>query len=307
MRIEFKTMGNGHKGVCSKIMIGCCAAAVLLGTGGGFVSRAATAEGTEAGTKGTSGPTLRLQAGSRETTANPVASFMYFVPLISPEPVTAVSTAGSTQATRITSVKRQQSGNSFTATCDIEFTGQGAQQSVFDPARQIKRHEQQLKAGGVLDHQLRSITVSGPGHGRLEVEGTVNNGVPTVTQVRLRFNAEGQGSPVSIGMSDIRYTAGKYRQVNDVVAKVNSLTFHRNGGTPKMEVSVASVKNKGAGDNLWSNFKASLKGAAANMLIQPLSIELAGHDAMMEFGQALAAGAPSFTFPLAKNLKQNQG
>ncbi len=288
------------------MVIRCCAAAVLLGNSGGFIAQAGATEMREAGAKPDSGPTLQLQTGSRERSGNPIADFMYFIPLISPEPVTTVTSPRSTQATRITAVKRQQSGRAFTTTCDLEFTGQGMQRSDFDCTRKIQRHERELKAGGELDRQLRSITVSGPGHGRLEVQGTVNHGVPSVTQVRLRFDTQGQTSPVSIGLSNIRYVGGTFRHVNEVVARVNTLTFHRQPGQPKMEVGVAALKNKGAADNLWQNFKASLKGAAANLLIPPLNIEVAGQDAMMDFGQALASGAPSFTFPLAKNLKQSQ-
>jgi hypothetical protein len=37
------------------------------------------------------------------------------------------------------------------------------------------------------------------------VAGTMTDRVPTVTEVRLRFNCRGRPSPVTIGLHDIRY------------------------------------------------------------------------------------------------------
>jgi len=70
-----------------------------------------------------------------------------------------------------------------------------------------------------------------------------------------------------------------------------------------MEVTVASVKNKGAGNGLWHNIESTVKGVAVNLLIDPLTVETIGHRAMLDFGRAVASGTPTFTFPLAKNLK----
>jgi hypothetical protein len=50
-------------------------------------------------------------------------------------------------------------------------------------------------------------------------------------------------------------------------------------------------------------FKGRVAGAAVNMFIDPLTVEAAGHQAMLDFGQALVSGAPIFTFPLAPNLQ----
>jgi hypothetical protein len=72
-----------------------------------------------------------------------------------------------------------------------------------------------------------------------------------------------------------------------------------------MEVTVASVKNKGAPNGLWQNVKGALKGLAVNLLIDPLTIERIGNAAMLDFGQALASGAATFTFPQATNLTLN--
>ena len=70
-----------------------------------------------------------------------------------------------------------------------------------------------------------------------------------------------------------------------------------------MEVTVASVKNRGAGDSLWQSIKGSIAGTAVNLLIEPLTVQRMGHQAMLDFGQALVSGAPTFTFPQARNLK----
>lgn len=274
---------------------------VLAGAGAGR----AAAGGDDAAVNDGAGPTMRLDYGREKKSGNPIGAFMYFIPLISPETVSTQTSPGSTQTARITSATRQQSGSSFVTTCDFEFDGGGSQQNTFDFARQILRHENQLKEGGKLRRQLHSITVTGLGRGRVEVKGTVTNGVQTVSEVQLRFNAQGKTSPVSIGLCDVRYLDGDYRLVNEIVARVNTLTFRRKAGPPKMEVTVGSVKNKEAGDNLWQNLKGGLKGAVANLVIDPLGVEVVGHRAMLDFGQALASGAPSFTFPRAKNLKES--
>jgi len=228
---------------------------------------------------------------------------MYFIPLIAPDPCSCLTRRGNTQTARVTSAKRTSTGNSFATKCEFEFTGTGLQQSVFDLTNQIRRHEKQLKNGTDLQRQLASITVEGPGSGIVEVEGVTTNGVQTVTQVLLRFNAHGKSSPVSIGLCDIRYRAGKFEHTNEMVARVNTLKFRRQPGRPKMEVSLASVSEKGAGKNLWQTIKGGMKGMAANLLIPPLTVEATGHRTMLDFGRALTAGESTFTFPRAKNLK----
>ncbi|HVM50980.1 MAG TPA: hypothetical protein VMU04_23330 [Candidatus Acidoferrum sp.] len=261
----------------------------------------ATAAARDAAT----GPTIRLDYGGDQSAGNPVASFMYFVPLISPEPVSSSTSAGSTQAARVLSARRKSTAHSFIVTCDFEFTGNGSQQSILDLGPTIRRHERELSAGGSIGRQLSSITVNGPGSGTVEVEGTVSNNVDTVREVRLRFNAHHKPSPVSIALCEIRYIEGEYRRLNEIVARVNTLTFRREPGQPKMEVTVASVKNKAAGDGLWQNFAASVKGLAVNLLIDPLTVEAIGHRAMLDFGRALSSGAATFTFPRAPNLKSS--
>jgi hypothetical protein len=251
-------------------------------------------------TNALTGPTIRLDYGSGKSPGNPVSSFMYFVPLISPEPVTSVTSPGSTQVARVLSAKRKISPNSFVVTCEFEFAGDGTQQSVLDLEPNIRRHKRKLEAGGSTGRQLSTITVGGPGSGIVEVEGTISNNVETVSEVRLRFNAHGKTSPIAIEICDVRYQEGEFRHVDEIIARVNSLTFNRKSGRPRMEVSVASVKKKGAGDGFWQNFKGSVVGMAVNLFIPPLTVEAVGHQAMLDFGQALASGAKTFTFPCAR-------
>jgi hypothetical protein len=258
-----------------------------------------------AATDAATGPTIRLDYGRDQSPGNPIASFMYFVPLISPEPVSSTTSPGNTQAARVLSAKRKSTLHSFVVTCEFEFTGDGSQQSILDLAPTIRRHERELGAGGSTGRQLSSITVNGSGSGTVEVEGTVSNNVEIVREVRLRFNARGKTSPVSIGLCEIRYHERQFQRFNEIVARVNTLTFRRRPGPPKMEVTVASVKNKAAGDGLWQNLKGSVKGMAVNLLIDPLTVEAVGHRAMLDFGGALTSGAATFTFPRAANLKSN--
>ena len=260
---------------------------------------------TVAATNAATGPTIRLDYGRDQSPGNPVASFMYFVPLISPEPVSSSTSPGSTQAARVLSARRKDTVDSFVVTCEFEFTGNGSQQSILDLAPTVRRNDRELRAGGSTGRLLSSITVNGSCRGTVEVEGTVSNNVETVREVGLRFNAHRTASPVSIGLCEIRYHEGEFRRVNEIVARVNTLTFRRGPGPPKMEVTVASVKNKAAGDGLWQNLKGSVKGLAANLLIDPLTVEAVGHRAMLDFGGALISGAATFTFPCATNLISN--
>ena len=253
------------------------------------------------------GPTLRLDYAREHSAGNPVGAFMYFVPLISPDPVTTITSTNSTLTAHVTSAQRRFTADAFTVKCDFQISGLGSHQSQFDLSPLIQQRERKLKDGGVLHRQLTSITVEGAGSGQVEVEGTITNGVQTVTQVRLRFNARGKTSPVGIGLCDVRYEDGEYQHVNEIVARVNTLTFLRKPGPPTMEVTVAAVKRKGAGNSIWQSLKAGVKGVVANLLIPPLGVQANGHQAILDFGQALVAGAPAFTFPYATNLQSGLG
>jgi hypothetical protein len=74
-----------------------------------------------------------------------------------------------------------------------------------------------------------------------------------------------------------------------------------------MEVTLASVKSADAGTNTWQNLMGSIKGAAANLLLDPLDVDGLGHQTMLDFGLTLATAQPKFTFPFATRLKDSSG
>jgi hypothetical protein len=251
------------------------------------------------------GPTLHFDYGRGQPLDNPLGKFMYFVPLISPEAVSVFTNAGNTQCARVASFHCRTNGGIFHATCEFDFDGDGVQRNVFDHATILHRRQKELLSGKPLAHQLASINVHGTGSGSVEIDGTLTNGQRTVTEVRLRFNSRGHASPVSISLQDICLRDGALHFENEIVARVNALTFLQKSGAPKMVVTLASVKKKDAGDGLWQNFVGGLKGAAANLLLPPLNIAPDGHQAMLDFGLALATQQPTFSFPFAARLKAN--
>jgi hypothetical protein len=251
------------------------------------------------------GPTLQFNYRDGRPLDNPLYKFMYFVPLISPDPIAVSTNAGNTQRARVVSSSCQTNGMAFHARCKFEIVGEGLQRNVFDHADFIQAHNAELKAGKPLLCQLDAINVQGSGSGSVEVEGTLTNGQPVVTEVRLRFNSEGRASPVSVTLHDIVYYKGAIHLENELVARVNLLTFRQKAGVPKMEISLASVKPEDAGDTLWQNCVGGLRGVVANFLIPPLSVPADGHRAMMDFGLALAMQKTAFTFPLASRLKNS--
>jgi len=227
---------------------------------------------------------------------------MYFVPLISPERVSILTNAENTQCARVTSFQCRTNGTVFHTLCEFDFVGDGLQRNVFDHTFIIKKREKDLRSGKVLAHQLTSINVEGSGSGCVEIDGTMTNGQPGITEIRLRFNSHGHPSPVSVDLQDITWRNGAPSYGNEMIARVNTLTFHQKSGPPKMDVSLASVKSADAGNSLWQNFLGGLKGAAANFLLPPLNITTNGQTAMMNFGQALATQQSTFTFPFADRL-----
>jgi len=249
------------------------------------------------------GPTLQLDYGHGEPRGNPVSQFMYFVPLISPEPVFVFTNTGNTQCARVLSFHCRTNCAMFLATCEFEFTGEGAERNIFDHTHNIQKHKQELQAGGLLKHQLGSINVTGEGQGSVEIEGVLTNGQHVVDRVQFCFNRNGHASPVTINLQDIEGHNGAAQIKNEMVARVNALTFRRSTAEPKIEVSLASLKQKDAGDGLWQNFYGRLKGAALNLFLPPLAVEPVGQQCMLDFGLALATEQATFTFPPAATLK----
>ena len=249
------------------------------------------------------GPTLQMDYGHGQPRENPAPRFMYFVPLISPEPIEVFTSAGNTQSARVTSSTVHRSGATFQATCEFEFGGTGSLRNVVDHTALIHRHLAKLMTGGVLPRQLGSIDVTGRGRGRVEIEGVITNGLRVVNQVRLNFSDHGKPTPVAITLQDICYRNGAVHFDNEMVAQVNTLVFRRTPGPPQMQITVASIKPKNAADSVWQNFMGGLKGMLVNQLLPPIAVDAAGHQAMLDFGLALANTDPTFTFPYAKRLQ----
>jgi hypothetical protein len=249
------------------------------------------------------GPTLHFDFGSGRAPDNPLSKFMYFVPLISPDPVSVFTNAGNTQCARVVSFHCKTNGTTFHTICEFEFVGAGLERNVFDCTKTIANHEKDLKAGRPLTHVLASINVEGAGSGSVEIDGAWTNGAPAVTELRLHFNRKGQTSPVSISLEDIGWKDNAMCIQNEMVARVNVLAFRREPGTPKMEVTLDSLKAKGASDGLWQNFFGGLKGAAVNLFLPPLPVTVEGHQTMLDFGLALAMAKTEFTFPFATRLE----
>jgi hypothetical protein len=174
---------------------------------------------------------------------------------------------------------------------------------VFDLTEHLHNRESKLKDGDTVKHQLAAINVSGPGHGSVVVEGALGTNAPTVRQVVIRFDRDGLPSPVTVDLIDYIWHDGKFSPDNERVACVNSLTFQRSEGSPKMEVTLGSIKAKNAKSNLWRNFWGGLKAVTANLFLPPLKITDEGQQTMLDFGQALATEQPAFTFPHASRLK----
>jgi hypothetical protein len=248
------------------------------------------------------GPTLRLDYGRGEPQANPVGKFMYFVPLISPDPSVIFTNAGNTQCARVLSFASRTNATEFRVTCKFEFTGTGALQNVFDLTRRLQARASSLKDGDTVKHQLTAISVSGSGHGSVEVEGTLADQKPVVKQVIIRFDDDGMPSPVSVDLKDYVWHNGDFSPRNERVARVNSLTFRRTDATPKMEVSLGAIKAKNARSGLWQNFWGGLKAMTANLFLPPLKITAEGQQTMLDFGQALVLQNSEFTFPHATRL-----
>ena len=251
------------------------------------------------------GPTLQFNYGAGKPLDNPLHKFMYFVPLISPDPISLSANTGNTQCARVVGFNCQTNGAAFHAACKFEFIGEGLQRNVFDHSAAIRDHEKELKAGKPLPFQLDAINVQGSGSGSVEIEGTLTNGQPVISEVRLRFNSQNRVSPVSVTLHDIVYRHDAICLENEVVARVNELTFLQKSGTPKMEISLGSIKPEAAADTLWQNCVGRLRGVVANLLIPPLTVPRDGHEAMMDFGLALATEQSTFTFPFATRLKDS--
>ncbi|MDD5168519.1 MAG: hypothetical protein PHN75_06855, partial [Syntrophales bacterium] len=236
---------------------------------------------------------------------NPISSFMYFVPLISPTLVDRETSANNTQQVGIISYEKRVTSNTFRVVCEFEILGKGFHKNTFDSAERIAANIDELKKGELLKNMLDYIKVEGEGFGRIEVKGTMSGSSPSVAEVDMEFNVGGHRSPVTIGIYDIEPKAGQYKfenRSNLTVARVNSLIFKKTGGTPRMGIKVASITDKNESDGFFS----SIKGAIASLFILPPRIAMLGNETMLDFGLMLLERKPAFTFPIAKNIKERR-
>ena len=255
--------------------------------------------------KDSNGPTMIMNYSKKKYVKNPIASFMYFVPLVAPTLVDNTSSVNNTQQLGIISHKIKVKSKSFYVACEFEVLGNGFHMNTFDPVGMIAVHTDEIKKGKTIKNVLDYIKIDGDAFGIFEVKGTITGSNRTVTEVDMQFNARGHKSPVTIGLYDVKPKDGEYKyenRSNEVVARVNTLTFKKTGQTPRMGIEVASIAKKGKS----AGFFGWIKGTIANLFIKPPKVDKLGNTAMLEFGEALLQKNSTFTFPKAKNIKESK-
>ncbi len=249
-----------------------------------------------------SGPVVTLDYTGQGTNGIPIADFLSFIPLISPEPVTVSESPTNTLRVRVTSICQEDRPDRFLLNLAFDVSGHGFRHYAVDQSRNIRRNERRLASGSTLKKQLDYIRFEGPGKGRVEIGGLIETGVKKVTTVSLRFDDRGGTSPVTIGLKDVRSANGVLRCENERVARVNQLAFVRDGTPPRVGVRIDSVKSRQAGDSFFQNVKGRIVGRVANTVVKPIAIRKIGNDTLLDFGQAVLDRKPAFTFPAADNL-----
>jgi len=267
-------------------------------------SASATAKKTKVGIRLT-GPTVYLDYEDQQQSDNSVASFMYFVPMISTVLVESDSSPQNTQKVRIVSSQRTSNDKEFNVVCEFEIWGCGYHENYFDFGDIIAKDQDFVPRGKPLKNIIEYIRFEGSGCGRIEVKGEKVNGAEKVTNVKVAFNND-KNSPVTVGLYSIKPKDGQYKFENryDIkTARVNTLTFKANEDEPRMDIHLASLSDGCAKEGFYSR----LKGKIANLFIEPVRINLQGNKAMLDFGYALYQKQASFTFPKAENLKIDHG
>jgi hypothetical protein len=256
-------------------------------------------------TNDSNGPTVTLSYSGRTSEKNTFASFMYFVPLVSPTLVDVETSADNEQMVGTVSYERKVASRSFYVSCEFEMTGKGFHKYTFDAAEVIAAHTGQLKKGQTLANMIDYIKFDGVGLGCIEVKGTISDSTQAVSEVDLRFNARGRKSPVTIGLYDIKPRDGLYKyenRTNELIARVDTFIFKKKAGEPRMGIKLASI-NAAANPN---GLLAGIKGALANLFVNPPRVDKLGNDTMLDFGLEIFNEKPSFAFPKAKNLRTNR-
>jgi len=255
--------------------------------------------------KDSNGPTIMLSYSKETFKENPISSFMYFVPLISRTLVDRETSANNEQQFGIISYERKVTSKSFYVTCEFEVLRKGFHKNTFDPVGMIATHTDKLNKGEPVTDMLDYIKLEGEGFGRIKVKGKIIGSKKTVTEVDIHFKAGGLKSPVTIGFYDIKPKDGQYKyenRYNEIVARVNRLTFKKSEENPRMGITVASINKKTGSDSLLGHVRAAI----ANLFIKPVEVDKLGNATMLDFGYALLEKSPTFTFPKAKNMKENR-
>jgi len=251
------------------------------------------------------GPAVMLNYGRRPAEKNPISSFMYFVPLLSPTFVDRETSDDNEQQVAVVSYERNITSKFFYVTCEFKMMGKGFQKNNFDPAGMIAEQAAELKQGQPLTAALDYIKFEGQGLGCIEVKGTITGSIETVTEVVLHFNARDQKSPVTFALYDVEPKDGQYKyenRSNEIIARVDTLTFKKSE-TPKMGIELASIHKKTADESYWGTVKAVI---ANYFFINPPKVTKLGNDTMLDFGYALLKQKPEFTFTRAKNLRESK-
>jgi len=248
------------------------------------------------------GPTVMLNYFTLKPVNTPTASFMYFIPLISPTLVSTEISPNNRQQAMFISYEKTVVLDSFTVSCEFELQGSGFFKDIFDSNGIIATFPEEIKKNAPVTNLLDYIRLEGEGFGRIDVKGTIADSNVTVTQVDVHFNTRGKKSPVTIGLYSVKPENGHYKyenRYNEIVARVATLTFNKCDGAPRMGIEVVSV-NKASKPN---SYVGRVKGFVVNFFIEPVKISKLGNDNMLNFGYALLNKQPSFTFPKAANIK----
>jgi hypothetical protein len=251
------------------------------------------------------GPTVMMSYTNISPVKNPTASFMYFIPLVSPTLVSTEISPNNQQRAIFISHEKSISKNSFKASCEFELQGSGFFMDIFDSNDIISTFREEIKKNAPVNNVLDYIRLEGEGFGRIDVIGNIVDSNVTVTQVAVHFGTRGKRSPVTIGLYSVKPENGQYKynnRYNEIVAQVAILTFTKCDGEPRMDIEVVSV-NKASKPN---SYIGRIKGFIVNFFIDPIRISKLGNDTMLNFGQALLNKQPSFTFPRARNIKEEK-
>lgn len=259
---------------------------------------------TEYGTPAGAGPTIFLDYNfaKKNIRMNPVYAFMYFVPLISPTLVESKISKDNKQFVQLTSYDKKVNSHSFSVVCKFKINGKGIQKTVFDPETMIKYNTKRFNGKKKMKYLLGYIQFRDGGIGSVNIKGKIKDSVATVTSVNVLFNAGGKRSPVTVGLYNVKAVDGQYKYENkcdEIVTRVNTLGFKKNGKEPKMTIKLASIDDKEGGGSLWGMVKAAVANV---LLIEPIEIDKIGNAAMLDFGDALLGQRKIFTFPPAQNL-----